>query len=89
MSELPCVADGAGETGLSGAVADLSPAYFGLVMATGIVSIAADLQGMRTFALILFAVNIGAWRLQLLGLAPGNMPRATLRIDAYETGASP
>lgn len=33
--------------------------------------------------------NIGAWRLQLLGLAPGNMPRATLRIDAYETGATP
>lgn len=35
------------------------------------------------------AANIGAWRLQLLELAPGDMPRAILRIDAYETGATP
>ena len=33
--------------------------------------------------------NIGIWRLQLLELAQGNRPRATLRIDAYETGATP
>ena len=63
MSELPSIADDAGEAGVTGAVADLSPAYFGLVMATGIVSIAADLQGMRTFALVLFGLNIGAWLL--------------------------
>jgi hypothetical protein len=33
--------------------------------------------------------NIGAWRLQLLALAPGALPHATLRIDARETGAPP
>ena len=35
------------------------------------------------------SADIGAWRLQLLDLAPGEMPHATLRIDAHETGATP
>jgi tellurite resistance protein TehA-like permease len=64
-------ADGPAE-GALGTLADLSPAYFGLVMATGIVSIAADLQGMHVFALILFAANVIAW-LALWGL---NLARA-------------
>ena len=31
---------------------------------------------------------IGAWRLQLIDLAPGNLPPATLRVEAA-TGAAP
>jgi len=40
------------------AIADMSPAYFSLVMATGIVSLAAFLMGQRTLALTLFYLNI-------------------------------
>jgi len=39
----------------------LSPAYFAMVMATGIVLIAAFLLGMVSVAVILFAVNITAY----------------------------
>ncbi len=41
----------------SGAVSALSPAYFGLVMATGIVSIAALSFQLRALAVSLFALN--------------------------------
>lgn len=41
----------------SGAVANLSPAYFALVMATGIVSIASELLEMRWLALSLLGIN--------------------------------
>src|SRR5438067_307399 len=50
----------------------LSPAYFALVMATGIVSIASDRAGLRTIAAILLWLNaaqylllwvLTAWRL--------------------------
>jgi tellurite resistance protein TehA-like permease len=44
-----------------GCLADLSPAYFGLVMATGIVSIAALLQGLTLLARTLFVFNIAFW----------------------------
>jgi tellurite resistance protein TehA-like permease len=44
-------------------VKGLSPAYFAMVMATGIVSIAGHLLGMRTIALPLFWLNIGAYLL--------------------------
>ena len=37
---------------------DLHPAYFAMVMATGIVSITADLQGMKAIAIALFWLNI-------------------------------
>ena len=37
--------------------AGLHPAYFALVMATGIVSIAAHVTGMRGIALAMFALN--------------------------------
>lgn len=37
---------------------DLSPAYFGLVMATGIVSLAAFMMGHRLVAISLFYLNI-------------------------------
>lgn len=39
-------------------LSDLSPAYFGMVMATGIVSLAADLLGMPGTARTLFQLNI-------------------------------
>jgi tellurite resistance protein TehA-like permease len=40
-------------------VADLPPAYFALVMATGIVSIAANLFGFGVIAVVLLWLNIG------------------------------
>lgn len=51
-------------------LARLSPAYFGLVMATGIVAIGAQLHGFRRLALTLFVLNLAAygvlWALYLL-----------------------
>ena len=41
------------------ALEHLSPAYFGLVMSTGIVSVAADMLGYGLSARILFVLNIG------------------------------
>ena len=40
------------------AAADLFPGYFALVMATGIISIAAHLLEMRTLALVLLGINV-------------------------------
>ena len=48
-------------TGLKLVTKDLSPAYFAMVMATGIVSIAAFMLGMVSVAVILFAINIAAY----------------------------
>jgi tellurite resistance protein TehA-like permease len=42
-------------------IKDLPPAYFAMVMATGIVSIAAFMYGMTTFAGVLFVGNIAAY----------------------------
>ncbi len=51
-------------------LAGLSPAYFGMVMATGIISIAAWRLGQPALARLLFALNIGVyaalWGLTLL-----------------------
>ena len=46
---------------LAEAVADLFPGYFALVMATGIVSIAAHLQQMPRIAWLLFGINVCAY----------------------------
>lgn len=43
------------------AAADLFPGYFALVMATGIISIACFLLGMKTIALVLLVINIVAY----------------------------
>ena len=52
--------------------AELNPAYFALVMATGIVSIAAKLEGMSEIAWLLFVLNIALyailWLLTLIRL---------------------
>lgn len=45
-------------TPLHHTVKNLSPAYFAMVMATGIVSNASDLLGMKGFAFLLFKINI-------------------------------
>ncbi len=41
----------------------MHPAYFALVMATGIVSLASELFGLHAFALALFVVNLGFYPL--------------------------
>jgi tellurite resistance protein TehA-like permease len=43
------------------ALANLTPACFAMVMATGIVSLAARLHGWQPLALALFALNVVAW----------------------------
>ncbi|MEO8848656.1 MAG: tellurite resistance/C4-dicarboxylate transporter family protein [Casimicrobiaceae bacterium] len=45
------------------ALADLSPTYFALVMATGVVSLAAHQQGLEATANALFGLNVVAWLL--------------------------
>jgi tellurite resistance protein TehA-like permease len=51
-------------------LAGLSPAYFGMVMATGIVSLAAHMSGLQRLALALFGLNIPVYGvLWLLNLA--------------------
>ncbi|HEU4615196.1 MAG TPA: tellurite resistance/C4-dicarboxylate transporter family protein [Kofleriaceae bacterium] len=44
-------------------LADMHPAYFALVMATGIVSLACELFGLHALAIALFALNIGFYPL--------------------------
>src|ERR1035437_5636174 len=57
----------------SSAIQTLHPAYFALVMATGIVSLAANMRGMRPVALVLFWINVlcyaALWTLSLARLA--------------------
>lgn len=47
--------------GVKERVKNLSPAYFGMVMATGIVSVAAHLSGFSLVAVALFWLTIGAY----------------------------
>jgi tellurite resistance protein TehA-like permease len=67
--------------GIDAQLKDLSPSYFALVMATGIVSIGCDLLGMSALAWVLFVVNICAypvlWVLTVLRLV--RYPAAFLR----------
>ena len=55
------------------AAANLFPGYFALVMATGIVSIACQLLGMRRLAVVLLLINVAAyvilWLLLLLRIS--------------------
>jgi len=46
---------------LSRAAADLFPGYFALVMATGIISIACFLLGMKAISLVLLVINLVAY----------------------------
>ena len=47
--------------GWRAALADLSPAYFGLVMATGIVSLGAGMMGLPLVARLLFLLNVAQY----------------------------
>jgi tellurite resistance protein TehA-like permease len=49
------------ERGVLVGLAELSPAYFGMVMATGIVSLAAHLLGRSGIAQALFALNVAIY----------------------------
>jgi tellurite resistance protein TehA-like permease len=55
---------------VAGLVAGLSPAYFAMVMATGIVSLAAHMLGMARFSTVLLVLNVAAygilWALNIL-----------------------
>jgi len=57
------------EAGWKQGLRDLHPAYFSLVMATGIVSIAAFWTGFGTIAAWLFGLNIGAYGVLLMMFA--------------------
>ena len=71
------------------AAAELFPGYFALVMATGIISIAADLLEMRTLAVGLLALNIVIyfvlWLLLLIRLI-GFFPRVKADITDHVRG---
>jgi tellurite resistance protein TehA-like permease len=58
---------------LQGVVMELSPAYFAMVMATGIISLSAQMMGMSRLAAVLFGLNLAAyaaiWILTLLRIA--------------------
>ena len=58
-------------------LASLSPAYFGLVMATGIVSLAAFFLGFGVLARVLFGLNVVAYAVlwTLTGLRAARYPR--------------
>jgi tellurite resistance protein TehA-like permease len=67
----------------SAGLAELHPAYFAIVMATGIVSIASHLMGLHGIATALFALNVAlyaiVWGLTLLRIARhGDRVRADL-----------
>jgi tellurite resistance protein TehA-like permease len=51
---------------LRAAVMDLSPAYFAMVMATGIVSLAAHMMGLPTIAAALFGLNVAVYTVMWL-----------------------
>ena len=67
-------------TDLDNKLATLSPSYFALVMATGIVSVGADLLGVAVLPTALFVFNVAAYVLLWLlnGLRLVRHPRAFL-----------
>jgi len=67
----------------------MHPAYFALVMATGIVSIAVHLTGIRVIALALFVLNIGFY-VWLWGLTAVRLVRhrESVRADLLDHGRS-
>ncbi len=68
-------------------LAGLHPAYFALVMATGIVSIASELVGVHEVAVALFAVNLGFYPLLwILTIARLVKHRDRVRADLSHHG---
>lgn len=68
----------------------LTPASFAIVMATGIVSLAANQQGMHIVSLVLFWLNVGIYALLwLLTAIHAGKRRATLLPDLVELVSDP
>jgi tellurite resistance protein TehA-like permease len=65
----------------SGSLANFSPGYFALVMATGIVSIASGFLGFVQVARVLFAINLFAY-VTIWVLTLGRLFRYSLRMRA-------
>ncbi|HSN28299.1 MAG TPA: tellurite resistance/C4-dicarboxylate transporter family protein [Kofleriaceae bacterium] len=64
-----------------GGLATMHPAYFALVMATGIVSLACELLDLHPVAVVLFALNLGFYPL-LWGLTGARVARHGARVRA-------
>ncbi|WP_367065858.1 tellurite resistance/C4-dicarboxylate transporter family protein [Oryzisolibacter sp. LB2S] len=77
MSEPAATSTGQAGQGGQGGLRELSPAYFGLVMATGIVSLVADMQGWPLLARALLALNAVQYLVlwALFGLRAWRHPR--------------
>ncbi len=68
-------------------IAAMHPAYFALVMATGIVSIASELMGLHLVAVALFALNLGFYPLLwILTIARIVRHRDRVRADLTHHG---
>ena len=80
---------GAARHRLAGAIEHLFPGYFALVMATGIVSIAAHLLQMPRIAWTLLAVNLAAYTVLTTGLAArlvAYFPRVIGDLNSHARG---
>jgi tellurite resistance protein TehA-like permease len=77
----PAPAGAADAAGAPGGLAGMHPAYFALVMATGIVSIASFLLGLRAVARVLLAINLVAYPV-LWGLTVARLVRHRARVIA-------
>ncbi len=65
-------------------LAGMHPAYFALVMATGIVSLACELLGLHPIAVVLFALNLGFYPLLwMLLIARIVRHRERVRADLF------
>ena len=71
----------------AGGLAGMHPAYFALVMATGIVSLACEVLGLHPIAVVLFALNLGFYPiLWALLIARVIRHRARVRADLLHHG---
>jgi tellurite resistance protein TehA-like permease len=76
-----------GPTQPAAGLAGMHPAYFALVMATGIVSLACELLGLHAAAIALFALNLGFYpALWLLVIARVIRHRDRVRADLSHHG---
>ena len=74
---------------LAGAIQHLFPGYFALVMATGVVSIAAHVLQMPRIAWALLAVNIGAYAVLVVALVVrliAYFPRVLEDLNSHARG---
>jgi tellurite resistance protein TehA-like permease len=72
---------------LPAGLAGMHPAYFALVMATGIVSLASDLLGLHGIAVVLFALNLAFYPvLWILSVARVIRHRDRVRADLLHHG---